>query len=147
MESTQAVGTSESRAEPSLEASLRKFNDAFNRFDAKEVAACWVEDGTLISPMGEMGRGRSGVEATYRNDCESLLQGTTSRFSIQSVRRLGGDLAFLDLEHELQNARLPSGGKGTLKVHVVILAQRSGSGWQWLDARPYLFASPPPSVH
>ncbi|ACG75183.1 conserved hypothetical protein [Anaeromyxobacter sp. K] len=147
MESTQAVGTSESRAEPSLEASVRRFNDVFNRFDAKEVAACWAEEGTLISPMGEIGRGRSGVETTYKHDCDTLLQGTTSRFSIQSVRRLGGDLAFLDLEHELQNARLPSGSKGTLKLHVVMLAQRIGSGWQWLDARPYLFASPPPSVH
>ncbi|ABC83637.1 YybH family protein [Anaeromyxobacter dehalogenans] len=147
MESTQAVGTPDTSAEPSLETSLRKFNEAFNRFDAKQVAACWVENGTLISPMGEIGRGRSGVETTYRHDCESVLQGTTSRFSIQSVRRLGGDLALLDLDHELQNARLPSGSRGTLKLHVVMLAQRSGSGWQWVDARPYLFASPPPSVH
>lgn len=147
MESTQAVGTSESRAEASLEASIRKFNDAFNRFDAKEVAACWAEEGTLISPMGEIGRGRSGVETTYKHDCDTVLQGTTSRFSIQSVRRLGGDLAFLDLDHELQNARLPSGSRGTLNLHVVMLAQRIGNGWQWLDARPYLFASPPPSVH
>jgi len=147
MESTQNVGTQESKAEPSLETALRKFNDAFNRFDAKAVAACWADDGTLISPMGEIGKGRSGVETTYRHDCDTILKGTTSTFSVQSVRRLGNDLAFLDLEHELQNCLRPDGTKGTMKLHVAMLARRSGSGWQWLDARPYAFVPPPPSVH
>lgn len=147
MESTQNVGTQESKAEPSLETALRKFNEVFNRFDTKAVAACWAEDGTLISPMGEVGRGRAGVETTYRHDCDTILKGTTSRFAIESVRRLGNDLAFLDLEHELQNCRMPDGTIGTMKIHVAMLARRSGSTWQWLDARPYAFVQPPPSVH
>lgn len=147
METMHAVAAPESKAEPSLEASVRQYNETFNRFDAKQVAAWWVEDGTLISPLGEVGRGRSGVETTYRHDCESLLEGTTSRFTIESVRRLGNDLAFLDLEHELRNARMPDGSRGTMKVHLIMLAQRSGNGWLWLDVRPYAFIQPPPSVH
>lgn len=147
MESTQSIGMHEAKAEPALEASLRKFNEAFNRFDTKEVAACWAEDGTLITPSGELGSGRSGVESAYRHDCEGILQGTSSTFSIESVRRLGSELAFLDCEHELRNMRNPNGSTGTMKLHVVILAKRSGSGWLWLDARPYAFVQPPPSVH
>jgi uncharacterized protein (TIGR02246 family) len=147
METTQDVGTQESKAEPSLEAACRKFNELFNRADPKQVAACWTEDGTLITPSGEIGNGRSGVEAAYRHDRDTILAGTTSRFAIASVRRLGPDLAFLDLEHELQNFRMPDGSKGPMKLHVVMLAKRSGNGWQWLDARPYAFVPPPPSVH
>ncbi len=147
MESTQAVGTQEYKAEPSLEAACRKFNEAFNRFDVKQVASCWAEEGTLITPTGEVGRGRSGVETAYRHDCDTILKGTKSRFEIASVRRLGADLAFLDLEHELQNFRMPDGTTGTMKLHVVILAKRSEGGWQWLDARPYAFVPAPPSVH
>ena len=108
METTQDVGTQESKAEPSLEAACRKFNELFNRADAKQVAACWTEDGTLITPSGEIGKGRSGVETAYRHDCDTILKGTTSRFAIASVRRLGPELAFLDLDHELaelQDAR------------------------------------------
>jgi uncharacterized protein (TIGR02246 family) len=147
METTQDVGTQESKAEPSLEAACRKFNELFNRADAKQVAACWTEDGTLITPSGEIGKGRSGVETAYRHDCDTILKGTTSRFAIASVRRLGPELAFLDLDHELQNFRMPDGSTGLMKLHVVMLAKRSGSGWQWLDARPYAFVPPPPSVH
>jgi uncharacterized protein (TIGR02246 family) len=147
METMQDVGTSESKAEPSLEAAFRKFNELFNRRDAKQVAACWTEDGTLITPSGEIGKGRSGVETAYQHDCDTILAGTTSRFTIASVRRLGPELAFVDLDHELQNFRRPDGSKGTMKLHVVMLAKRSGNGWQWLDARPYAFVPPQPSVH
>ena len=146
MESTQ-VGAQEYQAEPSLETALRKFNELFNKADPKQVAACWAEDGTLISPVGKMGKGRSGVEAVYRYDRDTILAGTTSQFTIQSARRVGADCALLDLDHELQKARMPDGSTGTMKLHVVILAKRSGATWQWLDARPYLFAPPPPSVH
>jgi uncharacterized protein (TIGR02246 family) len=147
METTQDVGTQGSNAEPSLEAAFRRFNELFNRFDTKQVASCWTEDGTLITPSGEVGRGRTGVEAAFRHDCDTILEGTTSRFTISSVRRLGSDLAFIDLDHELQNFRRPAGSRGMMKLHLVMLAKKSGNSWQWLDARPYAFVPPPPSVH
>ncbi len=147
MESIQGVGMPESRAEPSLESAFRRFNEAFNRFDTRQVAACWTEDGTLISPTGEVGRGRSGVEAVYRHDCESILEGTRSRLTITSARRLGQDLAFVDGEHELQTCRKPDGSRGTMTIHLVILAKRSGAGWRWMDVRPYAFLPKQPSVH
>jgi uncharacterized protein (TIGR02246 family) len=147
METTQDVGTPESKVEPSLDAAYRKFNEAFNRFDAQQVASFWAEDGTLITPSGEVGKGRSGVETAYRHDADTILRGTKSRFAITSVRRLGSELAFIDLDHELQNFRMPDGSTGVMKLHVVILAKRSGNSWQWLDARPYAFVPQPPSVH
>jgi uncharacterized protein (TIGR02246 family) len=147
METTQDVGTQEYSAEPSLEAACRKFNEVFNRLDAKQVASCWTEDGTLITPSGEVGKGRSGVETAFRHDCDTILKGTTSRFAIASVRRLGSDLAFLDLDHELQNFRMADGSTGVMNLHVVMLAKRTGNTWQWLDARPYAFVPQPPSVH
>lgn len=147
METRQSTGTQEQGFEPSLVATCRRFNDLFNRFDAEQVAACWTEDGTLITPTGEVGRGRSGVEAAYRHDCDTILAGTKSRFTISSVRPVGPEHAFLDLDHELQNFRMPDGSTGTMTIHVVILAKKHGTGWQWLDARPYAFMPRPPSVH
>jgi uncharacterized protein (TIGR02246 family) len=147
MENTQGVGKQEYEAEPSLEATCRQFNEAFNRFDTKRVASFFTEDGTLITPSGELGRGRSGVETVYAHDCETILEGTRSTFTITSVRTLGNDLAFMDLDHELENFRMPDGTTGPMKIHVVILAKRSGNAWQWLDARPYAFVPPSPSVH
>jgi uncharacterized protein (TIGR02246 family) len=146
METTQS-GMQGQAVEPSLDATYRKFNEAFNRLDPKEVAAFWAEDGTLITPTGEMGRGRSGVETAFRHDVETILAGTKSRFTITSVRRPTPELAFLDLDHELENFRRPDGTTGPMKIHLVMLARKTGSGWQWLDARPYAFVPAPPSVH
>ncbi|GEJ58516.1 YybH family protein [Anaeromyxobacter diazotrophicus] len=133
--------------EASLEAALRQFTEAFNRLDAKAVASCWAEDGTLINPIGNHGQGRAGVERVFREDAEAILGGTTSSFRIASVRRIGDDCALLDLDHEAQNWTRPDGSSGTLKLHVVILAQKKGESWQWLDARPYAFMQRPQRVH
>lgn len=146
METTQDVGMT-GQAEPSLETAWRRFNDAFNRFDAKEVAECWTEDGTLLSPTGELGKGRAGVEAVYRHDTETILAGTSSTFTIRSVRRLGDDLAFIDLDHELRNCRIPDGSIGTMMLHTAVLARKSGGTWRWLDARPYAFLPPLSAIH
>lgn len=131
----------------SLEATLQRFTEAFNRLDPKEVASFWAEDGTLINPIGHHGQGRAGVERVFREDAESILGGTTSSFRIASARRIGGDCALLDVDHEAQNATRPDGSTGTLKMHVVMLAQKKGDSWQWLDARPYAFMQRPQRVH
>lgn len=147
METTQEIGTAGHQAEPSLAATCRRFNEAFNALDTKQVAAFWTDDGTLITPSGEVGRGREGVEKAFAHDCETILAGTRSRFTIASVRPLGKDLAFMDLEHELQDFRMPDGSTGAMTLHVVILARRSGDAWKWLDARPYAFVPQAPSIH
>jgi uncharacterized protein (TIGR02246 family) len=133
------------KVDPSLAASVQKFNDAFNRFDPKGTASFWADDGTLISPAGEVGRGRAAVEKVYAHDVEMFLKGTTSTFRIESVRQLKGGFALLDMDHEIQNAKMPDGSTGTMKLHTVILAQKKGGGWLWLDARPYAFLKPPPA--
>lgn len=130
-----------------LEATVRAFNEAFNRFDAREVASFWADDGTLLNPVGNYGQGRSGAERVFHEDAETILEGTTSRFTIVRARRVGADCALLDLDHEVRNFRKPDGSRGDAKLHVVILAQQKGDRWQWLDARPYALMPRPPRIH
>lgn len=125
--------------EPSLSDTCRRFNMAFNRQDVKEVASFWETDGTLIGPTGIRGTGRSGVEKVYAEDVNQFLRGTTSTFTIETVRMLGRDHAMLDMDHVIEGARLPDGSTGTMKLHTVIVARRQGTEWRWLDARPYGF--------
>ena len=142
------IGTEEQRhVDGSLEATVAAFNEAFNRFDAKEVASFWAADGTVITPVGSFGEGRSGVERVFTEDAKTILRGATSRFTIMRARPVGADHVLLDLRHELQNVRMPDGTIAARRLHVVILAQRERGAWQWLDARPYGFLPRPPSVH
>jgi uncharacterized protein (TIGR02246 family) len=145
-ETTTGTG-SNTVVDQSLEATLRAFNDAFNRFDAREVASFWAEDGTLLNPVGNYGKGRSEVERVYREDAQSVLGGSTSRFTVTNARPLGSDCVLLDLDHHVQNFRKPDGTRGDVTLHVIILAQRSRDRWQWLDARPYMIMERPPRLH
>jgi hypothetical protein len=59
---------------------------------------------------------------------------------------LGKDLALVDVAQELRGARMPDGSLGTMKLHVVVLARRTGMDWLWVDTRPYAFVSPAPAA-
>lgn len=131
------------QVDPSLEAACRQFNEAFNRHDAQEVASHWAENGSLITPGGERGDGRAGVQRVFQHDADTILAGTSSTFTIAAARPLGPDLCLLDLDHDLRNFKMADGSKGAVRLHVVILAQRKDGAWRWLDARPYAFATPP----
>jgi hypothetical protein len=94
---------------------------------------------TLIGPNGARGVGRQGVEKVYAGNVETFLRGTTSAFTVETVRMLGKDLALVDVAQELRGARMPDGSLGTMKLHVVVLARRNGMDWLWVDTRPYAF--------
>ncbi len=145
-ETMQGAGQ-QPQVEHSLESTLRKFNDAFNRHDAREVASFWAEDGTLLTPSGQHGRGRAEIESVYGEDSQTILHGSTSRFAITDARSVGADCVLLDLDHEVKGLRRPDGTRGDATLHLVVLARRSRDGWQWLDARPYMFVERPQRVH
>ena len=136
------AGGQQATVDASLQKTLVAFTEAFNRFDAKAVASFFSDDGTLLNPMGNYGRGRAGVEKVFRDDAQKLLAGSTSTFTVKSARPVGNDCLLLDCDHEARGARLPDGTTGTLMVHLVLLAQRRGESWKWLDARPYVFVRP-----
>jgi uncharacterized protein (TIGR02246 family) len=125
--------------DPALAGAWAEFSSAFNRHDVREVATFFEEGGSLIGPAGDRGDGRSEVERVLAVGMERLFRGTTSRFTIQSVRKLGRGLALVDVEHAVQGARMPDGSQGTRKLHVVVVARRRGDTWRWVDVRPYAF--------
>jgi len=131
----------------SLETTLRKFTEAFNRRDAREVGSFWAEDGTVINPTGTQGIGPAGVGRVFQGDTEAILRGTTSKFTITGARKIGSETMLLDLDQEVQNFKMPDGSTGTRTLHVVMLARKKGDGWQFLDVRPYAFVEVPKRLH
>jgi uncharacterized protein (TIGR02246 family) len=136
---TAVPGQQQAKIDPSLEKTVDAFTEAFNRFDAKAVASFWAEDGTLLNPIGHYGRGRAGVEKVFSEDAQRLLAGSTSKFTVRTARPVGSDCVLADCDHEVRNCRMPDGTTGTMMLHLVVLAQRQGGEWKWLDARPYAF--------
>jgi uncharacterized protein (TIGR02246 family) len=147
MQQTTTGGGQQVTVDRSFETTIQKFSEAFNRFDAREVASFWAEDGTLLNPVGNYGKGRAEVERVFREDAQTILGGSTTRFTIGSVRPIGSDCLLADLDHELQNFLRPDGSRGPARLHLVLLARREGQGWRWLDARPYRIMERPHPLH
>ena len=55
----------ESPAESAIRAAEKAFVQAFNRGDAKAVAALWTIDGSLVTGQGRVLKGRQAIEDEY----------------------------------------------------------------------------------
>jgi uncharacterized protein (TIGR02246 family) len=51
--------------EKSVRATAEAFTDAFNRGNAKEVAALWTPDGSLMDESGKLFKGHAAIDAAY----------------------------------------------------------------------------------
>jgi uncharacterized protein (TIGR02246 family) len=134
-----AWAQSDAKVDPALEATNKKFTEAFNAFDAKAVASFFAADGTLINPVGNVAHGPEEIAKVFAEDAARFFKGSTSTFTITGAREVGPDTMWLDLDHTAKNARQPDGKTGEMKMHVVMLVQKQGDEWKYLEARPYAF--------
>jgi uncharacterized protein (TIGR02246 family) len=128
---------------PGLLALVGRINAALSRNDSKAFAAEFAEDASLINPGGEYARGRADVEALIKKDLDGILRDSKSSMELIGARQLSPTLAGADLTHHIDRAHYPDGKVGPLDVHVACVCRRSGSNWELLDARPYVFLKPP----
>lgn len=123
-----------------LQPLLEEIASCMDRGDAAEAAKLFTEDATVISPTGQRGTGRAGVQKVLASDMASILKGSHSHFTVEAVRQLG-DAVFIDAAHEITGSKA-AGGRA-LELHVALLAQKKGGGWKLMEARPYAFMTPP----
>ena len=99
-----------------IRATANKFVDAFNRQDAKALAALWTEDGEYLDDAGRRFAGREAIEAYYADQFETGGPAKI-RIMIDSVRLLSPDTAIEDGRAVLEPA--PPGPPGVSKYAVV----------------------------
>src|SRR5262245_15455208 len=122
-----------------IKAVFEDFSAAWKSNSGAAVAALFVEDGALVNPFGQRANGRKAVEAMYAEYFGGMLHGTSTSFTLSSVRFVGNDHALADGE-QIINA---SDGSIVLTVHLVTLLRRESAGWRFADARPYVFTAIP----
>jgi uncharacterized protein (TIGR02246 family) len=92
----QVGGSSGTKGDPNdrvqIESSSRSFADAFNKGDAKAVAAMWTENGELREEGGETLVGRAAIEESYAKFFKANA-GAKIEVLVKSVRFPAKDLA------------------------------------------------------
>src|SRR4051812_28494716 len=84
-----------------IKASLDRSGDAWKTNNGTAVAGFFVEDGSLINPFGQRADGRAAIAAMYAEYFGGLLRGTSTTFSLTSVRAVDADHAFIDAEQTI----------------------------------------------
>ncbi len=131
----------------SLQTTLQRFAEAFNRLDPKEFATFLADDATILNPLGHFASGRGAGEKLFRDEGTKLYEGSTSRLTIVAARKLRDDCVLLDVDNDVQNFRQPDGTRGPMKMHITFVAQRKGEQWQWLDIRAFTYMQRPQPLH
>ncbi len=73
----------------------RSFVDAFNKEDAKTLAALWTEDGDYIDESGQVFAGHEAIQKEYARFFEEN-DGVTIKVMVDSLRLLSDDAAIED---------------------------------------------------
>ena len=121
---------------PGPEAAIRKtagaFVKAFNKGDAKAVAAFWTKDGEYEGPDEEVVRGRAAIEKEYvaffKANPKAKLE-----VKVETVRFLGSHTA---LEEGSLTVRVP--GEEMSQSRYSVLHVRDGDQWRMASVREWV---------
>jgi uncharacterized protein (TIGR02246 family) len=122
----------------------QEFVAAWNRDDAKGMAALWAPDGDLINPFGRVARGRAEVEKLFADEHSAMMKGTTFKVESEAVRLLGPSAAVMDWDADVIGMTGPDGkAMPPFKNHVTIVLMKQGDTWWVAAARPISYPPPP----
>jgi uncharacterized protein (TIGR02246 family) len=113
----------------SLEQTIARFCDAWNRHDARELAALWVEDGELNHPWGRRGVGRDAIRELLLAEHADTM--AASELTVQRIAtHAATDTATAEIDAVLKGVRAPNGRPYDLPAVMSALFVRSDQGWQ-----------------
>ncbi|MBL9164302.1 MAG: SgcJ/EcaC family oxidoreductase [Planctomycetaceae bacterium] len=110
-----------------IQKTAKAFAEAFNRGDAKAIAALWTPSGEYIDESATAYAGREAIENRYA-DFFKANPGASIALEVDSVRLLSSDAAIEDGHAVLT---LPAGGESTAGAYSVVHVQIDG---RWLMA-------------
>lgn len=116
-----------------------EFQTAWNKHDAKAVAACWAKDGDLIDPHGVKSAGEAEVEAYFAKQYGpgGELAKVNVEIKKELERFITPDVALGDWDVVLTGFNGPDGKPaGPMAHHVVVVFKKEGGSWKFAAARP-----------
>ena len=103
---------------------VRRYQDARERRDKDALVALFTSDADQLVSSGEWRRGR---EAVVTGGLASSARGGSRALTVETVRRLGPDVAIADARYEINN---PAGGGATRNMWSSFVLQRQPDGWR-----------------
>jgi uncharacterized protein (TIGR02246 family) len=114
-----------------------EFVAAWNRHDAKALAAMWADDGDLINPAGVHAKGPAEIEKFFEREHATMMKDTTYSGTVSQIRFIGSDVTVVDVDATVTGIKAEDGSEQPPMVHHVtwVAAKRDGI-WKAIAARP-----------
>jgi uncharacterized protein (TIGR02246 family) len=122
-------------AEAAIRATADAFLAAFNKGDAKAVAALWTDEGTLLDDRGQTFKGRAAIEAEYAAFFRAN-PGAKLEVAIHSIHVAGSGVAIEDGVATVTKGSQSSAGRYTA-IHA-----REKDAWRMVSVRESNIESP-----
>jgi len=137
-----AEKASPTKVETEIRSAVAALQEAFNRGDAKAVAACWTSDGEFVGPNAEEIIGRDKIQTAFG---EFFAKHAKSKLQVSVVkwRSLTSDVVLVDLLTEMTPA--PE-GLDSKPNSTMLLVKQDG---RWLISRMHeaVGAEPSHNIH
>ncbi|MBA4188851.1 MAG: hypothetical protein C0467_12710 [Planctomycetaceae bacterium] len=113
------------------------FIAAFEKGDAKAVAAFWTKDGDYVDQAGREYKGRDAIEKLYAK-LFAVQKGSKLSITVTSLKQVGTDVV---LEDGITEVTPADGGPGTIAKFSAVLVKKDGE-WYFESLRETV-AHPP----
>jgi uncharacterized protein (TIGR02246 family) len=110
--------------EAAVRKSAQQFEEAFNKKDARAMAALWTENGELTDVDGTVVRGRAALEKMYAAAFAAAPK-SKGKIEVEAVRPLGANLVTTEGTYRVT----PADGKPAGVTRYTALYVREGDRW------------------
>ena len=120
----------------------QEFIAAFNKGDAKAVAAFWTPDGSYVDQSGREYKGRAALEKLYEK-VFAAGKGAKLTIHVTSIKLLAPDVG---VEEGITEVKPADGGPGTAARFSAVLVKKDGE-WYFESVRDSLARPPSNAKH
>ena len=144
---TSSASAAEARDEAAVRALGDTFAKAFIQKNPELRASLFVEDGTFVTPQGDLMQGRIAMVKDFGAEAQAVNGTTQAAFSNYRVRFLKPDVAVVDALLTLRNVNGPDGTIiPVIPVNFFYVAVRDADRWLIEDGRAHFAPAPPNSM-
>lgn len=130
------------KSDAAIRATDVAFAAAWNKHDAKAMAATWAKDGDLVNPSGRVAKGRAAIEQLITSEHAAEFKSSTYTPGPMSIRFIEPDIAITESDTAITGIMNPDGTSApTSHVHILRIVERKDGKWLTVTARPVVYPS------
>jgi uncharacterized protein (TIGR02246 family) len=130
------------KEEAALQKNAEAFIEAFQKGDAKALAAFWTEDGDYVDETGKHMKGREAIEKTF-TELFAENKGLKLRIDVQALRFVTPDVAVEDGTTEV----IPPDGEPPSRARYTVVHVKKDGKWLLSSVRDAPYAPPTSYEH